>query len=84
MTEYKVFDIVEWTSAAAGTWKTKRGTIVRVVSSLSLDGARKKVQIVWVSVPPPKCKNGEPSMAKPKTYTPRLSALKLVLDKETA
>lgn len=65
--EFKKGDEVTWSSQAAGSWKTKTGTIVDVLK------ARNKPDRYVVLVNP---KPG--SRAKPKKYFPRTSALKKV------
>lgn len=65
--EFKKGDEVTWTSQAAGSWKTKTGTIVDVLKP------RGKSDRYVVVVPP---KDG--SKAKAKKYFPRTSALKKV------
>ena len=62
--EFKKGDEVTWSSQAAGSWKTKTGTIVDVLK------ARNKPDRHVVLVNP---KPG--SRAKPKKYFPRTSAL---------
>jgi hypothetical protein len=78
-TKFNEGDVVEWESAANGTWKKKRGVITRVTLAFPFFGARAKTQCVTVSVPPASLQNGLPSTAKPRIYQPRLSALKLIL-----
>ncbi|EIQ4221654.1 hypothetical protein LU447_004290 [Salmonella enterica] len=63
---FAVGDVVTWSSQAAGSWKTKTGTVTRVYRQK--DGHIKQYA---VSVPPK-----EGSKAKPKMYYPRASALK--------
>lgn len=65
---FKNGDLVTWTSQAAGSWKTKTGTIIRVYPQI---GKRAESYAVSVSAP-------EGSKAKPKIYHPRTSALKKV------
>lgn len=65
--EFKKGDEVTWSSQAAGSWKTKTGTIVDVLK------ARNKPDRYVVLVNP---KPG--SRAKQKKYFPRTSALKKV------
>lgn len=60
-------DTVTWSSQAAGSWKTKTGTIVDILN------ARNKPDRYVVLVDP---KPG--SKAKPKKYFPRTSALKRI------
>ncbi|WP_288877457.1 hypothetical protein [uncultured Citrobacter sp.] len=64
---FKKGDLVTWSSQAAGSWKTKTGTVVDVMTQ------RGKPDRYVVVVPP---KPG--STAKPKKYFPRTSALKKV------
>lgn len=61
---FKVGDVVTWTSQAAGSWKTKTGTVTHLYER---DG---KITQYAVSVPPK-----EGSKAKPKMYYPYASAL---------
>lgn len=63
--EFRVGDVVTWSSQAAGSWKTKTGTVTHVYR---LNGVVKQYA---VKVPPK-----EGSKAKPKMYYPRASALK--------
>ncbi|CAM6479437.1 hypothetical protein [Citrobacter portucalensis] len=63
--EFQVGDVVTWSSQAAGSWKTKTGTVTHVYRR---DGVVKQYA---VKVPPK-----EGSKAKPKMYYPRASALK--------
>lgn len=65
--EFKKGDVVTWSSQAAGSWKTKTGTIISVLS------AKGKPDRYVVEVPPSSGSN-----AKPKKYFPRTSALKKV------
>lgn len=65
--EFKEGDEVTWSSQAAGSWKTKTGTIISVLSK------KGKPDRYVVEVPPPLGSN-----AKPKKYFPRTSALKKV------
>lgn len=65
--EFKKGDVVTWNSQAAGSWKTKTGTIISVHS------AKGKPDSYVVEVPP-----SPGSKAKPKKYFPRTSALKKV------
>lgn len=60
-------DVVTWSSQAAGSWKTKTGTIIAVLSK------KGKPDRYVVEVPAP-----SGSKAKPKKYFPRTSALKKV------
>jgi hypothetical protein len=78
---FNIGDVVEWSSQAAGVWKTKRGIIRRIETKLPFYGAKNKVQCVEVVVDPAPLKNGKPSTAKPTIYWPRTSALKLIEDK---
>ncbi len=61
---FAVGDVVTWSSQAAGSWKTKTGTVTHVYKQK--DGSIKQYA---VSVPPK-----EGSKAKPKMYYPRASA----------
>lgn len=63
--EFEFGDKVTWTSQAAGSWKTKTGTVIGVYKR---NGVAKQYS---VSVPPK-----EGSKAKPKIYHPLASALK--------
>ncbi|MGG5836086.1 hypothetical protein [Huaxiibacter chinensis] len=65
--EFKKGDTVTWSSQAAGSWKTKLGTITHVYTK---NGNPDRYA---VEVKPP-----EGSKAKPKMYYPRTSALKKV------
>lgn len=65
--EFKKGDLVTWKSQAAGSWKTKTGTVISILS------AKGKPDRYVVEVPPP-----AGSKAKPKKYFPRTSALKKV------
>lgn len=67
---FKVGDEVEWTSAANGSWKTKRGTIKSIAMGDPFWGSKKRVQNCKVVVPPK-----EGSKAKAQIYFPRTSKL---------
>jgi hypothetical protein len=85
--QFSVGDRVTWRSQAAGIWKVKTGTIVEVIRPHTIPrergfGTSRKHESYIVEVKPEPVLHGKHQIqrknAKPETYWPRVSNLKLV------
>lgn len=90
---FKVDDVVTWRSQAAGSWKTKTGTVIEVVAAHKIprdknfgSSRNHESYIVEVTYEPQRSTSAIKSMRvkKPERYWPRVSNLRLAYGKPLA